>query len=175
MTIYRSLYKGKIIKTANPTGGKAGKGFNKTSTIQVLEPSGDMLTLVKQIRYKVGDSASLETAIKKARDFIDGKKTDTRGGSRPGSGMKEGQKKSKKLEEGEFTPLYLDKPTRDIFSDLGAGDRSKGARRAAKIAQKLAGSPFKQEPGIVCPGCGELKVEELIHCTNCGTYLPRRN
>lgn len=103
------------------------------------------------------------------------RKNNKRGGARVGSGMKRGQKKTKKLEDGSPTLLYLDKPTRDIFSDLGAGDRSKGARRAAKIASDLAGSPFKQEPGIVCPGCGELKVEELIHCTNCGTYLPRRD
>ena len=27
---------------------------------------------------------------------------------------------------------------------------------------------------VVCPGCGELKIEETIYCTNCGTDLPRR-
>lgn len=28
--------------------------------------------------------------------------------------------------------------------------------------------------GAICPGCGEVKVEELVHCTRCGTFLPRR-
>ena len=34
--------------------------------------------------------------------------------------------------------------------------------------------PASEKGGAVtCPGCGELKVEELVHCTKCGTFLPR--
>ena len=30
-----------------------------------------------------------------------------------------------------------------------------------------------QQPGKArrCPGCGEIKVEETVHCTKCGTFL----
>jgi len=31
----------------------------------------------------------------------------------------------------------------------------------------------KKERSLRCPGCGELKLEEKIYCTNCGTDLPR--
>lgn len=65
------------------------------------------------------------------------RKNNKRGGARIGSGMKRGQKKTKKLEGGGFTPLYLDKSTRDTFTDLGEGNLSKGARRAAKIVREL--------------------------------------
>lgn len=65
------------------------------------------------------------------------KKNNRRGGARPGSGMKQGQKKSKKLEGGGFTPVYLDKPTRDTFIRLGDGNLSKGARRAAEIVREI--------------------------------------
>lgn len=27
---------------------------------------------------------------------------------------------------------------------------------------------------IICPGCGEVKIEEKLYCTNCGTNLPSR-
>lgn len=161
----RIPYKGKLIKTASPTGGKAGKGLNKTSTIQVFDPKETRLD--KQIRYNVGDPKSLLKAIQKSKDWIDGKKIDERGGARPGAGIRKN-----KLEEGEATPLYLDKTTRDIFSDLGDGDRSKGARRAAKIASDLAENPFRDKT-LRCSGCGELKIEELIYCTKCGTDLPK--
>lgn len=53
-------------------GGKAGKGFNKTATIQVREPfNSDTYLLRKQIRYKVGDQTSRFRAVQKAREVID--------------------------------------------------------------------------------------------------------
>jgi hypothetical protein len=53
-------------------GGKAGKGFNKTATVQVHEPfNAESYLLRKQIRYTVGDRASLEKAMQKARTFVD--------------------------------------------------------------------------------------------------------
>lgn len=55
------------IKYANPTGGKAGKGFNKTSTIQVMD---DMNCMVKQFRYNVGDAESENKALNKAKEYI---------------------------------------------------------------------------------------------------------
>lgn len=48
------------------SGGKAGKGHNKTSTVQVMD--GNML--VKQFRFKVGDSESYRKAREKAKLFI---------------------------------------------------------------------------------------------------------
>lgn len=53
-------------------GGKAGKGLNKTATIQVrerLQPPNYLLR--KQIRYTVGDPTSRFRAVQKAREFID--------------------------------------------------------------------------------------------------------
>ncbi len=57
-------YKGYRIKHANPTGGKAGKGCNKTSTIQVMDGSGRML--LKSVRYRVNDPKSRSEAVRKA-------------------------------------------------------------------------------------------------------------
>jgi hypothetical protein len=53
-------------------GGKAGKGFNKTGTVQVHEPfNSESYLLKKQIRYSVGDPTSLDKAMQKARAFVD--------------------------------------------------------------------------------------------------------
>jgi len=60
-------YKGYDIKPANTRGGKAGHGKNKTTTLQVREPSPGGFLLKKQIRYTT-DKAK---AIQKAKDFID--------------------------------------------------------------------------------------------------------
>lgn len=62
-------YKGYTITTARPTGGKAGKGCNKTSTVQVFGPGGT--TLEKQFRFKVGGTLSFDTAWQKAKDWVD--------------------------------------------------------------------------------------------------------
>lgn len=48
------------------SGGKAGKGFNKTSSLQVLR--GNLM--VRQFRFVVGDAASRKAAIEKARQFV---------------------------------------------------------------------------------------------------------
>lgn len=47
-----------IIKMANPTGGKAGKGHNKTSTVQVFNT--DTNCIIKSIQYKVNDPLSFK-------------------------------------------------------------------------------------------------------------------
>ncbi len=60
------------IKKANPTGGKAGKGRNKTSTVQVLYRS----CVVKQFRYFVGDGKGFMDAWEKAIAYT--KKTQPR-------------------------------------------------------------------------------------------------
>lgn len=130
-------YKGKIIKTANPTGGKAGKGYNITSTVQVIDPSD--YALKKQVRFKVGDRESLRRAWQKAKDFIDGKPPQ-RGGARPGAGIRKDP-----LEEGEPTQLHLDKSTRKTFADLGKGNRSLGARRAAEIVREVIGTEEEEQ------------------------------
>jgi len=64
----KKLYRGYVIKTANPTGGKAGKGFNKTSTVQVLNQDN---MLIKHFRYQVGDPASYLTAVFMALTYVD--------------------------------------------------------------------------------------------------------
>ena len=48
------------------SGGKAGKGFNKTASVQVVH--GDLL--VKQIRFKLQEESSFKTAFHKARAFV---------------------------------------------------------------------------------------------------------
>lgn len=61
-----------VIAESNGRGGKAGRGHNRTATIQVRQmlTGGDYL-LKKQFRYKVGDRASRESAVAKARGFAD--------------------------------------------------------------------------------------------------------
>lgn len=59
-------YRGYTIRTPD-TGGKAGYGRNKTSTVQVLYDR----TLEKQIRFTVGDKESLRRATLKAMHHID--------------------------------------------------------------------------------------------------------
>ena len=53
-------------KLANPTGGKAGRGFNRTSTVQVFQGR----QLVKSFRFTVGEIDSLRAAKAKAAAFI---------------------------------------------------------------------------------------------------------
>lgn len=48
------------------SGGKAGFGFNVTSTIQVHKGG----CIVKQFRFKVDDDQSKSTAIAKAKAFV---------------------------------------------------------------------------------------------------------
>lgn len=55
-----------IIRNATPSGGKAGKGCNVTSTIQVFTPDDRM----KQFRYKMFVLGSKKNAITKAIDWV---------------------------------------------------------------------------------------------------------
>jgi hypothetical protein len=64
-------YKGYTIKQASQTGGKAGKGNNKTSTIQVRQELKEGYLLRKQIRYKVDDPEGMKNAVQKAKDWAD--------------------------------------------------------------------------------------------------------
>lgn len=59
---------GYTIKLAHQTGGKAGKGHNKTSTVQVIKDN----FIIKQFRYTVDNPASFMRASKKAIDFANG-------------------------------------------------------------------------------------------------------
>ncbi len=68
--IYR--YKGYLIRKALPTGGKAGKGHNATSSYTVYPESfvpGSFRTNV--IRFKVGDVESQKVALRKCAEWID--------------------------------------------------------------------------------------------------------
>jgi hypothetical protein len=49
------------------SGGKAGKGCNKTSTIQLRRKS----SIAKQFSFVVADSASRTEAVAKARKWAD--------------------------------------------------------------------------------------------------------
>jgi hypothetical protein len=64
-------YKGYEIRESSG-GGKAGRGCNKTGTIQVREPfNATHYLLKKQIRFTVGDPTSRLRAVQKAREHID--------------------------------------------------------------------------------------------------------
>lgn len=65
-------YKGYRIVNALPTGGKAGKGHNKTSTIQVLDrATGRYRTMLKMFRYTVAKPCDRDRAVSKAMAWID--------------------------------------------------------------------------------------------------------
>lgn len=68
-------YKGYEIKCANPSGGKAGRGCNKTTTIQVLEPFGeDGYLLKKSFSFSTQDRMAEQlkiVAMSKAKKFVD--------------------------------------------------------------------------------------------------------
>lgn len=64
-------YKGYIIVESNERGGKAGRGFNKTKTLQVRENNGNGFLIKKQVTFTVGDSDSYSKAEDKCRKYID--------------------------------------------------------------------------------------------------------
>jgi hypothetical protein len=69
-------YRGFEIGLPRQSGGKAGCGCNKTSTVQVLyRLDSESVLLIKQIRFKVidveGTRANIKQAIKKATDYVD--------------------------------------------------------------------------------------------------------
>lgn len=59
-------YQGGVEIHIPTSGGKAGKGYNKTSTIQVWQGS----QIVKQIRFTVLDEASRKRAYEKAKACV---------------------------------------------------------------------------------------------------------
>lgn len=65
----RLHYKGFTILSAKRTGGKAGKGQNKTSTVQIFE-CGES-TMQKSFRFRMYSYASYEDAIIRAKTYID--------------------------------------------------------------------------------------------------------
>lgn len=65
----RAVYRNYVIQFPLQSGGKAGKGHNKTSTIQVVDPQCSVL--MKQVRYTVNDAESRRKAIIKAMAFVD--------------------------------------------------------------------------------------------------------
>jgi len=68
MTVYKNNVK---IVEARPTGGKAGKKFNKTSTIQVIDDMSNLgYVKLKQFRFNIKDKASKQRALDKAGEYI---------------------------------------------------------------------------------------------------------
>jgi hypothetical protein len=69
-------YKGFEIGLPRQSGGKAGCGCNKTSTVQVLyRINSECVLLIKQIRFKVKGveetRAAIKQAIQKATAYVD--------------------------------------------------------------------------------------------------------
>jgi len=69
-----TIVNGYTIKLAKQSGGKAGKGYNKTSTIQVMD---DNNCIKKAFRYNIGSSESYYTAYDKAVHYAKGKPKQT--------------------------------------------------------------------------------------------------
>lgn len=63
------LYKGFEIRSAKKTGGKAGKGYNKTTTWQVIDKGENRI--LKMFRWDVNSYESAKKAFEKAKLFID--------------------------------------------------------------------------------------------------------
>ncbi len=65
-------YRGHTIADSNGLGGKAGRGCNRTATVQVRKAlwGGDYL-LLKQVRYSVDKPGARQAAAEKARAYID--------------------------------------------------------------------------------------------------------
>jgi len=53
------------------SGGKAGKGHNKTGTVQVLRLDPDYMTLLKSFRFLVASQESRLKVYASARSWID--------------------------------------------------------------------------------------------------------
>ena len=67
-------YKGYEIKCANPSGGKAGRGCNQTTTIQVEPFGADGYLLKKSFSFSTQDRMAEQmkiVAIAKAKKFVD--------------------------------------------------------------------------------------------------------
>jgi len=65
-------YRGFPIRFARQTGGKAGKGCNKTSTIQVVSEQTDGSVIIeKTVRFNVNERPSFVKAMVKAREWVD--------------------------------------------------------------------------------------------------------
>jgi hypothetical protein len=57
------------VETSNKRGGKAGRGCNRTATVQVRQPiNGDAYLLLKQFRYNTNDNTSFLAALAKAEE-----------------------------------------------------------------------------------------------------------
>ncbi len=62
-------YKGHAVRLAKPSGGKAGKGNNRTTTLQVYGPAGGCI--LAAFRFILANPETHKAAARKARDFID--------------------------------------------------------------------------------------------------------
>ena len=73
MTRLPMRYSGYVIADSDRRGGKAGRGRNKTATVQVREPlSADRYLLRKEFRYTVAaEKLDREAAIAKAKGWIE--------------------------------------------------------------------------------------------------------
>lgn len=67
----------------------------------------------------------------------------------------------------------------DVFSCVACGEVfnpeyvkgfEDGFNSSVSLTTREAASG--NQAALRCPGCGELKIEERIYCTNCGTWLP---
>lgn len=63
---------------------------------------------------------------------------------------------------------------REAMEELGLSDCEEIPNAIRLLKLKSRPTTNAADGVRVCPGCGELKLEETIYCTNCGTDLPRR-
>lgn len=65
------IYKGLEVCRSDSRGGKAGRGKNKTATVQVREPIRNGWIIKKQFRFEVGNTESYVAAEQKAWQYVD--------------------------------------------------------------------------------------------------------
>jgi hypothetical protein len=53
------------------SGGKAGKGNNKTGSVQIGEPAFGGYLIIRQLRFNAQDKQSILDTLRKARLWID--------------------------------------------------------------------------------------------------------
>jgi hypothetical protein len=51
------------------SGGKAGKGCQVTSALQIVRPAGNARVIVKQVRFILDNYESRRTAMQKVKDW----------------------------------------------------------------------------------------------------------
>lgn len=139
------------------SGGKAGKGCNKTSTIQVRLNN----CVKKQVTYKVGDTASMMKAMQKAKDYVHAQRANEQGLQKQhASPCNECPFRKKSL------PGYIgDHSDVSEIIDIVQGDGKFPCHMQVNVVRKQQGCSYKDAlvRAPVCAGsaaflCNQIKV-----------------